>query len=78
MKTAISLPDQVFEAADRMAQRLGIKRSQLFQRAVVRYLKEQRLDRVTEILDQVYCREESRLDEVLRALQAASIEREEW
>jgi metal-responsive CopG/Arc/MetJ family transcriptional regulator len=34
MKTAISIPDDIFKAADVAAKRLGISRSELFVRAV--------------------------------------------
>jgi antitoxin MazE6 len=34
MKTAISIPDDVFEQAERYAKRLGVSRSELYARAV--------------------------------------------
>jgi metal-responsive CopG/Arc/MetJ family transcriptional regulator len=34
MKTAISLPDELFESADALARRMGISRSKLFATAV--------------------------------------------
>jgi metal-responsive CopG/Arc/MetJ family transcriptional regulator len=40
MKTAISLPNDVFESADELAQRLGISRSELYATAVAEYLAE--------------------------------------
>lgn len=40
MKTAISLPDETFDAATRRAAELGISRSQFFARAARRYLEE--------------------------------------
>ena len=80
MKTAISIPDAMFEAVERLARRMGISRSQLFQQAVQRYLEEQRKAGVTEALDRVYAASSaaSRLDPVLDRLQQASLEREEW
>jgi len=80
MKTAISLPDAMFEAANRMAKRLGISRSQLFQRAVQQYLGDQRQAGVTEALDAIYGSEPSasRLSSLLQELQAASLPREDW
>ena len=80
MKTAISLPDSLFQAAERLARRMEISRSQLFQRAVQAFLREHRDEGVTEALDQVYGRgsEEARLDPVLEQLQLASIPKEEW
>jgi hypothetical protein len=38
MKTAISVPDDVFEQAERAAKRLGLSRSELFTRAVRAFL----------------------------------------
>jgi len=38
MKTAISVPDDVFRQVDRAAKRLGISRSEVFTRAVRRFL----------------------------------------
>ena len=38
MKTAISVPDDVFEQAERAAKRLGLSRSELFTRAVQAFL----------------------------------------
>jgi hypothetical protein len=38
MKEAISIPDDVFERAEREAQRLGISSSELFTRAVRQFL----------------------------------------
>ena len=80
MKTAISLPDSLFEAAERLARRMEISRSQLFQRAVQAFLREHRDEGVTEALNQVYVRgsEEARLDPVLEQLQLTSIPKEEW
>lgn len=43
MKTAISLPDDTFDAASRRAEQLGISRSEFFATAAQRYLDD--LDR---------------------------------
>lgn len=40
VKTAISVPDETFEAASRRAQELGISRSEFFSTAVARYVAE--------------------------------------
>jgi metal-responsive CopG/Arc/MetJ family transcriptional regulator len=80
MKTAISIPDSLFSAADRLAKRLGISRSELFQRAMQEFLRENKSRGVTEALNQVYGkgREKAELDPVLAKLQAASIPKEDW
>ena len=41
MKTAISLPDDLFAAADALASRLGLSRSQLYATALARFVAEQ-------------------------------------
>jgi metal-responsive CopG/Arc/MetJ family transcriptional regulator len=78
MKTAISIPDDVFYAAEELSQRLGLSRSELYTRAVAAFLKHQRTAGVKEVLDGVYAVEDSRLDPVLKRLQALSLPREEW
>jgi predicted transcriptional regulator len=80
MKTAISIPDSLFQAADRFAKRLGISRSELFQRAVRTFLQDNKQDGVTEALDKIYETggEKSELDPIISNLQGASIAREDW
>lgn len=78
MKTAISLPDPLFEAADALATRLGITRSELFRRAMERLLRDHDEEQITEALNRVYANESSTLDPVLAKMQTASLERDEW
>ena len=79
MKTAVSLPDELFHAADRLARRLGISRSALYQRAIARFLEQQSDAEITAALDRVVAEEPARgLDPVAAALQLASLPREEW
>jgi metal-responsive CopG/Arc/MetJ family transcriptional regulator len=51
MKTAISIPDAVFEEAERMARRMKRSRSDLYSRALADYLARHSSDRVTEAMD---------------------------
>ncbi len=51
MKTAVSIPDEVFREADRTADRLGWSRSQLYTRALQEFLEQQGDDPVTMALD---------------------------
>ena len=78
MKTAISVPDPLFDAAERMSRRLGISRSRLYALAVEAYLQSHRTQGVKEALDEVYQSEASELDAALRAMQDASISGEDW
>ncbi|MEZ4388883.1 MAG: ribbon-helix-helix protein, CopG family [Candidatus Krumholzibacteriia bacterium] len=54
MKIAISLPDQLYAAADRLARRLGVSRSELYRRALADYLERHDDESVTRQLDAVY------------------------
>lgn len=53
MKTAISIPDETFERAERRAHELGVSRSQLYSNAVEGWLDRYDAGRVTEQIDQV-------------------------
>lgn len=78
MKTAISLPDDLFEAADRLAVRLGVTRSELFRRAMERLVDDYDDQQTTEALNAVYATESGRLDPLLQQLQTAALRREKW
>lgn len=53
MKTAISVPDEIFEDAERLAARLGKSRSQLYAEAMAEYLTRHEPETITERLDEV-------------------------
>lgn len=79
MKTAISIPDDLFQAAERAAKRLGLSRSELYQRAVAAFLERQSDTLVTDVLNEIYQSEEPGLvDPVLERMQRASLPREDW
>ena len=54
MKTAVSLPDDLFEQAERLARRLRKSRSRLYAEAVREYMTRHDPDAITATLDQVY------------------------
>jgi metal-responsive CopG/Arc/MetJ family transcriptional regulator len=79
MKTALSLPDDLFESAERLAQRLGLSRSQLYQQAIRIYLEQHDEANITEALNQVYAREgTARLDPLLDRMQKSVLDEESW
>jgi metal-responsive CopG/Arc/MetJ family transcriptional regulator len=78
MKTAISLPDDLFRAGDALAKRLKVSRSELYARALGEYLAKHRADQVTQRLNAVYATEDSALEPGLSALQTRSLPREDW
>jgi len=54
MKTAISIPNNVFEQAESLARKLKVSRSELYTEAVKVYLKENHTEDVTTKLNEVY------------------------
>ena len=54
MKTAISLPDKVFFAAEKTAHYMGIPRSRLFVMAMEDYLAKHNKKMITQKLNEVY------------------------
>ena len=78
MKTAISLPDELFTAADALARKLGVSRSRLVATALAEFVARHRNSRVTERLDAVYAVEDSREDAVVRKAQKRVLRATEW
>ncbi len=80
MKTAISIPDPLFQAAEQLAAKMGLSRSELYRRAVTRYLASHSEFVVREALDKLYGEDAglSRLDTAIEYLQNVSLPEEEW
>ncbi|MBT6273542.1 MAG: hypothetical protein HOI95_05345 [Chromatiales bacterium] len=80
MKTAISVPDEVFEAAEQAADELGMSRSELYATAVREFVTRLQLEGVTSKLNAVYGEEGEAggIDPVLEAAQRAVLCREPW
>lgn len=79
VKTAVSIPNELFESAEGFARRLGMTRSELYARALREYLSGHRGEGVTERLDEVYgVEEEGGLDPALARLQRRSLPGDEW
>ena len=78
MKTAISIPDTIFEQAEELAQKQGLSRSELYTKAICLYLKANSATVITAKLNQVYSQQDSSLDKVIAELQSNSLGAEEW
>ena len=78
MKTAISIPDDLFQAADELAKELGVTRSKLYATAVSDYLARRRDEHITALLDEVYREQSSQLAPELRRMQGRSLAADEW
>jgi hypothetical protein len=78
MKTAISIADDLFQAAEAAARRLGVSRSQLYARAVAEYLEQHGDEGITEKLNEFYADRPAELDPVVDHMQFASVFEKEW
>jgi metal-responsive CopG/Arc/MetJ family transcriptional regulator len=78
MKTAISLPDPLFAAAEQFAQERGLSRSELYAKALQFYLQSYQTQTIIESLNQVYASTSSTLDPPLVAAQLQALRKEDW
>jgi len=78
MKTAISIPDEVFVAAEGLAERLGVSRSQLYSSAIAQYIAAHRSKGVTARLNAVYETNVAEADQLIINIQDSSVPAEEW
>lgn len=78
MKVAISLPDPIFSAAEKLAHRLRVSRSQLYAQAIEEYLGKRQDSLVTERLNAVYAAGQEPVDPALAAAQLGAIGHEAW
>ena len=73
MKTAVSLPDELFLSANDLAKEQGMSRSELYAVALAEYLAKHRDADVTTKLNEVLADESSGVDPALRTAQARSV-----
>ncbi len=77
-KTAISIPNPTFIAAEELSKQLEMSRSELYSRAISAYIKEYHQENVTDALNAIYAEETNSLDPVIQQLQFASLPKDEW
>ena len=78
MKTAVSMPDDLFRLAEAAARRLRVSRSELYAQAIADFLKQQDGNSITERLNEVYSRQPAKLDAALHRAQLKSLKKEVW
>jgi metal-responsive CopG/Arc/MetJ family transcriptional regulator len=77
MKVAVSVPDRVFEEAEKMSKRLRVSRSRLYAQALEDFVQKHRKKSVRAALEELYETEPSEIDPGLADLQAHAL-REKW
>lgn len=78
MKTAISIPDDVFEKAERLARRARRSRSEIYTQAVREYVARHTPEEVTEAINRVYDAVEGQGDEFVSAAAERTLAKSEW
>jgi antitoxin MazE6 len=78
MKTAVSIPDDVFQKADHLAQLSGKSRSQVYSEALKEYVARHAPEEVTEAMDRVCGELSGTSDPFVSAAARRILEREEW
>ncbi len=77
MKTAISIPNDVFQDAEHLAHKMKKSRSEIYSRAVREYVARYSEDRVTSALDAVY-EEDAESHEFAQAAARSTLRRTDW
>ena len=78
MKTAVSIPDDVYEEAERLARRMKKSRSELYRRALAEYVARHAPDRVTEAMDRVCAKLGQPTDSFVSTASRRILERSDW
>jgi metal-responsive CopG/Arc/MetJ family transcriptional regulator len=74
MKAVIHIPDDLFQSAQKVAQRLKISRNELFSRAVRAYIGKLEPTDITRKLNDIYSKNDSKLDPPLYKAQLYILE----
>ncbi len=78
MKTAVSIPDEVFEGAERLARRTKKSRSRLFSDALQEYLARHTPDKVTEAMNMACAEIGGEQDTFISSAARRVLEKSEW
>ena len=78
MKTAVSVPNEVFERAERLAKRLKVSRSELYSRALREYLARHSPDEVRQALDALCADLDTGVDDFVGEAGRRVLEAADW
>ena len=78
LKTAISIPENIFLQADETAKVLGLNRSRLYTAAIAEFLEKYREDSIKAKLNEIYANENSRVDPIFNNAQMVDLAKEDW
>jgi len=78
MKTAVSIPNELFDMAERLARRTRKSRSRLFSDALREYVARRSPDKITEAMDEALAEIGESNDPFVAAASRARLEQSEW
>src|SRR3954454_7017798 len=78
MKTAVSVPDEVFDEAEHLAKRLKISRSELYAKALAEFVSRHAPDAVTESFNRVCAEIQGEPDAAFQRAARKILENTEW
>ena len=78
MKTAISINDDVFLEAEQTAHQLGLSRSKLYSMAILEFVQNHNPETITAKLNEIYSRNDSRLDDDIVQSNYNLLAQEDW
>jgi len=78
MKTAVSIPDDIFDDAERLADRLQTSRSRLYARALSEFIARHDDDRVTAAMNEVIDEVGPEVDDFSREAARQTLRRVQW
>ena len=78
MKTAVSVPDDVFQSAERLARRERRSRSEVYSAALREYVARHSPDEITDTLDRVVSEIDHTIDPFVSAAAAQLLKQTEW
>jgi hypothetical protein len=78
MKTAISINDDVFLEAEQTAQQLGLSRSKMYSMAILEFVQNHNPDAITTKLNEIYSRNDSKLDDEIIQTNYDLLSQDEW
>jgi hypothetical protein len=78
MKTAISVPEDVFNLSERLAKKLKVSRSAVFAMGIKKLGEDFDDEEITERLNEFYSKEKAEIDPVIMQMAVLSLPKEEW
>jgi hypothetical protein len=78
MNTAISISVEVYQEAEQTAKQLGLSLSKLYSLAIHEFVRTHKPDAITAKLNEIYCTNDSKLDDDILQANFELVSKDEW